>query len=104
MMMRFATLATAALLLGACGHHPDPAMRPTRTDLFTQTTEFFTPAAPSIKGDGIRLSNHVSDVVSGPYKDWCTTYRIGCPVIHDGGHYRKIRKRHVVWKTYWIRR
>lgn len=72
-------LAAVAVTLGACAQNPDPALRPNSGDFFARATDALTPAAPTIKDSGVRLSNHATEVQRGAYVDWCPMYRIGCP-------------------------
>lgn len=81
--MRFAVklslIGAMAAILGACAQNPDPALRPSKGDLFQTTADAMTIEPTTVRKSGVKLANHATEVIKGPYVDWCPMYRIGCP-------------------------
>lgn len=78
-VFKISTLGLMAAVLGACAQNPDPALRPSKGDLFQTTADAMTLEPSTVRTSGLKLANHATEVIRGTYVDWCPMYRLGCP-------------------------
>ena len=81
-IVNISAIVAVAAMLGACAQNPDPALRPSKGDLFQTTADAMTVEPNTVRTSGVKLANHATEVIRGAYVDWCPMYRIGCPRPH----------------------